>query len=63
MQLIRAKSKTGQLVDFEVDRIVSIDGEPYVETAGQLRDHLLVIEGRLQAVENIIQPTATLAGV
>jgi len=60
MILIRAKSKTGQLVDFEVDRIVSIDGEPFDGTA--IRDHLLQIEGRLQAVETILTTQPQPAG-
>jgi len=62
MITIQAKSKTGQLVDFEVDRIVSIDGEPYTASASEIRDHLMVIEGRVQALETITQ-TNSLAGV
>jgi len=62
MILIRAKSKTGQLVDFEVDRIVSIDGEPFDGTAAVIRDHLLDIEGRLQAVETILTTQPQPAG-
>lgn len=64
MIIIRAKSKSGQIVDFEVERIVSIDGEPFTESASQLRDHLLVMEGRLQTLEQIIhQPQPALVGV
>jgi Fe2+ or Zn2+ uptake regulation protein len=59
---IRAKSKTGQILEIEVERIISIDGEPYTATGSQLRDHLMVIEGRLQSIETIIT-TQPLAGV
>ena len=54
MILIQAKSKTGALVSFEVDQILTIDGEPHNQSTSQLRAHLLVVEGRLQAVESIL---------
>ena len=63
MILIQAKSKTGSLITFEVSQIISIDGEPYTQSAGQLRDHLLVMEGRLQAVETILSSQNQFAGV
>lgn len=60
MNTIQAKSKTGQILEIEVERIISIDGEPFTATSGELRDHLMIIEGRLQAIETIIsqQPLA-----
>ena len=62
MIIIQAKSKTGQVVEFEVDRILSIDGQPYTATAGDLRDLLVHLEGRVSAVENILT-TQPLVGV
>ena len=54
MITIRAKSKTGQLVDFEVDQLISIDGEPVTANYGEMLEHMVRLEGRLQAVENNI---------
>jgi len=59
---IQAKSKTGQILELEVERIIAIDGEPFTASSGQIRDHLMIVEGRLQALETIIG-NQQLAGV
>jgi hypothetical protein len=53
---IKSKSKTGQVIDIQVQEILEIDGQPYrptgdVTALAQLVNHL---SGRIAAIEAIV---------
>lgn len=50
---IKAKSRTGQVVTFQVTEIISIDGQPLTFGAEDVRVQLLRISERLAALEQL----------
>ena len=55
---IKAKSRTGQVVTFQVAEILSIDGQPLTFGAEDVRVHLVRIHERLAVLEQAAGITA-----
>lgn len=56
MITISAKSKTGSVVEFQVEEIISIDGQPYVRqaTETEVRNHLAGLTLKVAAIERLL---------
>lgn len=59
---IKAKSKTGSIVHFDVNEIIEIDGHPYGGSTADMRDAFNHIDGRLTSLENVILSMSRLPG-
>lgn len=51
---VKAKTQTGNIQDFRVLEIISIDGKPFEETEGTLRDTVCHLSGRVDALFQMI---------
>lgn len=56
MITISAKSRTGSVVEFKVEEIVSIDGQPYVRqaTETEVRNHIAGLTLKVAAIERLL---------
>ena len=58
MITVTAKTESGAIMDFQFQEIVSVDGRPY-EDAGSMRDVIMHMQGRLEAIEAILSGAAS----
>lgn len=69
MPCVKAKTKSGSVMDFNFDEIVSIDGIAYCGMADPLGERVASLEGRVATIEHIFlkaeedMAARTLAGV
>ena len=53
MITITVKTKSGVIMDYTFTEIIAIDGRPY-EDSGEVRDVVMHIQGRLDALETLM---------
>lgn len=55
---IKARTKSGETSTFQVLEILEINGRPYDSTTTEeLREYTVHLDGRITALEHLIQPT------
>lgn len=53
MTTLTVKTKTGAIMDYTFAEIIAVDGRPY-EDSGEVRDVVMHIQGRLDALETLM---------